>query len=224
MSGTCALKEKDRTARAFIDGVIGGPVCIGYMPQKWTAETLAALWLAEDGAKAIKKAEKKVICLKAGSDLATAIADAKWRKGKDKIIAESDYFAYSFTAAHDGWRLSECEMLRTARAELQSYLHMFGDFSHVSERGSLPDFYLRDLTTAEIKDSGLGEGAVLSVSSSVMKRMGRTYKNKTKKRAKRMRAMLNEWRDRGGASLGEFRLKAKRAKNAWVISLGKKRG
>ena len=224
MPGARKLKEKDRVARAFVDGVIGGPVCIGGMPRKWTAETLAALWLAEDGAKAIKKAEKKVICLKAGSDLATAIADARWRKGKGKVIAEADYFAYSFTAAPDGWHLSECEMLWTARAELQSYLHMFGDFSHVSERGNLPDFYLRDLTQEEIEDSGLSEGAVLSVSSSVMKRMGRTYKSKTKKRAKRMRAMLNEWRERGGASLGEFRLKAKRAKNAWVISLGNKRG
>ena len=222
MSGTCALKEKDRMARAFIDGVIGGPVCIGYMPQKWTAETLAALWLAEDGAKAIKKAEKKVICLKAGSDLATAIADAKWRKENGKVIAEADYFAYSFTAAPDGWRLSECEMLWTARADLRSYLHIFGDFRHLSERGVLPDFYLRDLTAEEIKESGLREGAVLSVSSVVMKEMGRYHTRKASKREKRMRAILNEWRERGGSFSGEP--KPKPRKNALVIVQGKKEG
>ena len=222
MPGTRKLKEKDRMARAFVDGVIGGPVCIGDMPRKWTAETLAALWLAEDGAKAIKKAEKKVICLKAGSDLATAIADARWRKGKGKVIAEADYFAYSFTAAPDGWHLSECEMLWTARAELQAYLHIFGDFTHSPARGMLPDFYLRDLTAEEIKESGLREGAVLSVSSAKMKEVGRTYQHKTKKREKQMRAILAEWSALGGATTN--RLKAKPEKNAWVISSGKKRG
>ena len=222
MPGARKLKEKDRMARAFVDGVIGGPVCIGDMPRKWTAETLAALWLAEDGAKAIKKAEKKVICLKAGSDLATAIADARWRKGKGKVIAEADYFAYSFTAAPDGWHLSECEMLWTARADMRSYLHIFGDFRHLSERGVLPDFYLRDLTAEEIKESGLREGAVLSVSSAKMKEMGRTYQHKTKKREKQMRAILAEWSALGGATAN--RLKAKPEKNAWVISSGKKRG
>ena len=218
MPGTCALKEKDRIARAFIDGVIGGPVCIGYMPRKWTAETLAALWLAADGAKAIKKAEQKVICLKAGSDLATAIADAKWRKENGSIIAETGYFAYTFAPSSDGWCLSGCRMLWTARVDLRAYLRIFGDFSHLSERGVLPDFYLRDLTAEEIKGSKLREGAVLSASSLVMKEMGRTYMRKESKREKRMRAILNEWRERGGALSGK--MKDKPEKNARVILRG----
>ena len=61
--------------------------------------------------------------------------------------------------------------------------------------------------------------------SAVMKQMGRTYKRKAKKREKRMRAILSEWRERVGfAARDRFGLKAKRAKNAWVISPGKKRG
>ena len=220
-----ALKTQDRKARAFIDGVGAGPVCIGYMPPVFAAQTSVALWLTEEGARAIRKTEKRVICKKAGMELATDIARARWRKEEGAVIAESGFFAYMFTESPGGWRLAACEMLWTARVELKAYLHLFGDFRHLSERGNLPDFHLRDLTAEEIKESGLREGAVLSVSSAVMKQMGRTYKRKAKKREKRMRAILSEWRERVGfAARDRFGLKAKRAKNAWVISPGKKRG
>lgn len=214
-----ALKTRDRKARAFIDGVGAGPVCIGYMPPAFAAQTSAALWLTEEGARAIRAMERKVICVKAGSDLATVISQARWRRERGAAVAETDYFAYTFTAAPDGWRLSACEMLWTARVELQAYLHLFGDFRHLPERGVLPDFYLRDLTDEEIKESGLREGAVLSVSSAVMKEMGRLY---AKKREKKMRAILNEWRERGGTLSGK--MKEKPAKNARVILQGEKRG
>ena len=213
------ITEEDKKARAFIDGIGAGPVCIGETPQELT-QLPAALWLAKEGARAIREAEKKVICLKAGSDLATAIAHARWRKANGSIIAETGYFAYTFAPSSDGWRLSGCRMLWTARVELQSYLHMFGDFSHLSERGVLPDFYLRDLTAEEIKESGLREGAVLSVSSTVMKEMGRIYKHK--KRENKMRAKMNEWRERGRSFSGEP--KPKPRKNALVIVQGEKEG
>ena len=197
----------------------GGFVRIGDMPPEQNDTSPAALWLAQEGAQAIREMERKVICVKAGNGLATAISRARWRKEGSRAVAETDYFAYSFTAARDGWQLTGCEMLWTARVELQAYLHLFGDFRHLSERGVLPDFYLRDLTEEEIKESGLREGAVLSVSSSVMKEMGRLY---AKKREKKMRAILNEWRERGGTLSGK--MKEKPAKNARVILQGEKRG
>ena len=215
-------KTTDRMARAFMDDGGGDFVRIGDMPPQPNAATPAALWLTTEGAQAIREMERKVICVKAGSGLATAISRARWRKEKDIAVAETDYFAYSFTAARDGWRLTGCEMLWTARVEPQAYLHMFGDFGHLPHRGMLPDFYLRDLTQEEIKESGLREGAVLSVSSAMMKKLGRFHMRKTKKREKKIRAILNEWRAPGGAAL--CKLNAKRAKNAWVISLSKKRG
>ena len=216
-----ALNEKDRKARAFIDGVIDEPVRLGDMPPEF-AKKNTALWLTKEGARAVIKTEKKVICKKAGTELATDIANARWRKGKGAVIAESGYFAYVFTAAPDGWRLSACEMLWTARVNLRAYLRIFGDFGHVSERGNLPDFHLRDLTAEEIKESGLREGAVLSVSSAVMKKLGRFHARKAKQREKKISAILNEWRAPGGAVL--CKLSAKRAKNARVIVAEKKRG
>ena len=222
MSGARPLKEKDHLARAFIDGDGDGFVCVGYMPLEFAAGQSAALLLTKESARAIKKMETKAASIKAGNELATDIARARWRKEKGRVVAETDFFAHTFTPTRDGWRLSECRMLWTARVDLRAYLHIFGDFSHSPARGNLPDFYLRDLTAEEIKESGLREGAVLSVSSVVMKKMGRTYMHKASKREKQMRATLNEWRDRGGALSGKLR--AKRAKNAWVISPGGKRG
>ena len=84
----------------------------------------------------------------------------------------------------------------------------------------LPDFYLRDLTEEEIKESGLREGAALSVSSAKMKQLGRRYN--PKKRAKNIRATLNEWRDTGGM-LSDIP-KADAQKNARIILPGKKEG
>ena len=217
-------KTTDRMARAFMDGVSNNDVCIGNAPPELIAKAAAAaLWLTTEGARIIKKTEKEVVCKKAGMELATDIARARWRKDKDAVVAESGYFAYSFTAARNGWRLSGCRMLWTARTDLRSYLLLFGDFSHSPMRGIMPDFYLRDLTPEEIKESGLREGAVLSVSSAKMKQMGRAYMHKTQKREKNMRAILAEW---SATPVGEMtnRLKAKPEKNAWVISLGKKRG
>ena len=185
-------------------------------------DTPAILRLTQEGAQALRKVEGEVICKKAGAELATDLAKARWRKEKGVAIAESGCFAYSFTPAHDGWRLSGCSMLRTARMDLRSYLHIFGDFGHVSNRGTLPDFYLRDLTPEEIEESGLSEGAVLSVSSSVMKKLGRFHARKAKKREKRILALLREWSAPGGTR--QCKLSAKHAKNAWVISLVKKRG
>ena len=217
-----AIKTRDRKARAFIDGVGAGPVCVGYMPPVFAAQTSVALWLTEEGAEAIRKMERKVIYRKAGLELATDIAQAQWRMEKDGVaVAVTDYFAHTFTATSDGWRLSECRMLWTVRVDLRAYLPIFGDFSHSSARGMLPDFHLRDLTAEEIKESGLREGAVLSVSSAVMKDMGRLHMRNAKKRAKRMRAVLKEWREHGiAATDGRRKLKAKRAKNALVISEG----
>ena len=204
-----------------MDGIGAGPVCIGYMPPGLTPITPAALWLTTEGARAILAAERKVICKKAGMELATDIARARWRKEKGVVIAESGYFAYTFTASPDGWRLTGCRMLWTARTELRPYLHIFGDFSHASERGVLPDFHLRDLTQEEIEESGLQQGAVLSVSSLVIKQMGRFHTRKTLKREKKMRAILNDWSARDtGALQSVVRLKAKPEKNAWVISGG----
>ena len=221
-----ALKKQDRFARAFVDGVRGGPACLGGMPQEFAAGESVALWLTQEGVKAIRKTEREVICRRAGSGLATAIANARWRKEASRAVAESGYFAYTFAPAHDGWHLTECQMLQTARVELQAYLHIFGDFSHSPARGVLPDFYLRDLTPEEIKESGLREGAVLSVSSLVMKVMGRFYMPKTRKREKRIRATLNEWKACNADALQSVvKLKAKPEKNAWVISSGvRKRG
>ena len=215
------VKKQDRFARAFVDG--GGLVCVGDMPMGLTGDTPAALLLTQESAQAIQQTEKEVTSIKAGSGLATAIAKAKWRKEGSRAVAESGYFAYTFAPARDGWHLTECQMLQTARVELQAYLHIFGDFSHSPARGVLPDFYLRDLTPEEIKESGLREGAVLSVSSAKMKQMGRFYMHKTRKREKRIRATLNEWRALDAAMITN-RLKAKPEKNAWVISLGQKRG
>ena len=218
-----ALKTQDRFARAFVDGVRGGPACLGGMLREFAAGESVALWLTQEGVKAIRKTEREVICKKAGMELATDIAKAEWRKEKELVIAESGYFAYTFAPARDGWHLTDCRMLQTAKADLRSYLHIFGDFSHSPMRGVLPDFYLRDLTQEEIKESGLREGAVLSVSSAKMKQMGRAYMHKTQKREKNIRAMLAEWH---ATPVGEMtnKLKAKPEKNAWVISLGKKRG
>ena len=217
------LVEKDRMARAFIDGAGNGPVCIGYMPLEVAVGTSAALWLTAEGVKAIKATEKKVICKRAGVELASDIAKARWRKENGCVIAETGFFAYAFTAARDGWHLTECQMLWTARVELQPYLRIFGDFRHSAARGILPDFYLRDLTAAEIKENELSDGAVLSVSSSVIKEMGRFHK--AKKRGKKIRAILEEWSMRGGVVPGEkFGIKTKREKNALVISLTGKRG
>ena len=216
-----ALKTQDRKARAFIDGVGAGPVCIGYMPPVFAAQTSAALWLAEEGARAIRKMERKVIYRKAGLELATDIAQAKWRMEKDGVaVAVTDYFAHTFTATPDGWRLSECRMLWTVRVRLQAYLRIFGDFSHSPRRGILPDFYLRDLTQEEIKESGLRDGAVLSVSSLVVKKLGRTLK--ARKREKQMQALLDSWSERGGTLSGEPETDA--VKNARVIKQGKKNG
>ena len=203
-----------------MDGIGGGPVCIGYMPPELTPITPAALWLTTEGARAILEMERQVIYRKAGLELATDIAHAKWRMENGRAIAVTDYFAHTFTAAPDGWRLTECRMLWTVRVGLQAYLRIFGDFSHSPRRGILPDFYLRDLTAEEIKESGLREGAVLSVSSAKMKEMGRSYKHKEKKRDKQMRAILAEWSALGGAMTN--RLQAKPEKNAWVVSLGRK--
>ena len=222
MSGARPLKEKDHLARAFIDGDGDGFVCVGYMPLEFAAGQNAVLLLTKESARAIKKMEKKAASIKAGNELATDIARARWRKEKGCVVAETDFFAHTFTPTRDGWRLSECRMLWTARVDLRAYLHIFGDFSHSPARGNLPDFYLRDLTAEEIKESGLREGAVLSVSSAKMKEVGRTYQHKTKKREKQMRTILAEWSALGGATTN--RLKAKPEKNAWVISSGKKRG
>ena len=178
-------------------------------------DTPATLRLTQEGAQALRKVEGEVICKKAGAELATDLAKARWRKEKGVAIAESGYFAYTFTPAHDGWRLSGCRMLWAARTDLRSYLRIFGDFGHVSERGTLPDFYLRDLTTEEIEESGLRAGAVLSVSSLVMKKMGRAYGRKASKREKKMRAILEEWRERGGTLSNKP--KADKTKNALVI-------
>ena len=218
------VKKQDRFARAFVDG--GGLVCVGDMPMGLTGDTPAALLLTQESAQAIQQTEKEVTSIKAGSGLATAIAKAKWRKEGSRAVAESGYFAYTFAPAHDGWHLTECQMLQTARVELQAYLHIFGDFSHSPARGVLPDFYLRDLTPEEIKESGLRDGAVLSVSSLVMKVMGRFYMPKTRKREKRIRATLNEWKACNADALQSVvRLKAKPEKNAWVVSSGlRKRG
>ena len=217
------LKRKDWKARAFMDGVGEGPVCIGYMPLVVAAGTNAALWLTGEGVRAIRVTEKKTICRKAGAELATDIAQARWRKEKDAVVAETDFFAHTFTPTRGGWQLAECRMLWNVRVDLRAYLHIFGDFSHSAARGILPDFYLRDLTAAEIKENELSDGAVLSVSSSVIKEMGRFYK--AKKRGKNIRATLEEWSMRGGVAPGEkFGIKAKQTKNALVISLTGKRG
>ena len=215
-----ALKDKDRQARDFIDGVIESPVCMGNVPPELTPENSAALWLMEKGARAIKDAEEKVICIKAGNELATDIAKARWRKENGAIVAETGFFAHTFTAFSGGWSLEKCKMLPTARVGLRSYLRIFGDFTHSPARGDLPDFYLRDLTAEEIKENGLREGAVLSVSATVMKKMGRICKHK--KREKKMRAKMDEWRERGGSFSGKP--KPKRAKNALVIKEGEKEG
>ena len=215
-----ALQTTDRKARAFLDGVAVRPVCIGKMPPQLSAQTPAALWLTTKGARAIVEMEKKVLCKKAGMELATDIARARWRQEEGRIVAESDFFAFAFTAAPDGWHLTECRMLWTARTDLRSYLRIFGDFSHSPARGVLPDFYLRDLTEEEIKESGLREGAALSVSSAKMKQLGRRYN--PKKRAKNIRATLNEWRDTGGM-LSDIP-KADAQKNARIILPGKKEG
>ena len=224
MTAARALKKQDRFARAFVDG--GGLVCVGDMPMGLTGDTPAALLLTQESAQAIQQTEKEVTSIKAGSGLATAIAKAKWRKEESRAVAESGYFAYTFAPAHDGWCLTDCRMLQTARVELQAYLHIFGDFSHSPARGVLPDFYLRDLTPEEIKESGLRKGAVLSVSSLVMKVMGRFYMPKTRKREKRIRATLNEWKACNADALQSVvKLKAKPEKNAWVVSSGvRKRG
>ena len=104
-----AIKTRDRKARAFIDGVGADPVCIGYMPPAFAAQTSAALWLTEEGAEAIRKMERKVIYRKAGLELATDIAQAKWRMEKDGVaVAVTDYFAHTFTATPDGWRNAGC--------------------------------------------------------------------------------------------------------------------
>ena len=216
------IKEEDQTARSFIDGVIDGPVCLGDISLKLTVGTPVALWLAEEGVRAIQKTEKDVICIKAGNRLVTDMMTARWRKGEKCVIAETDFFTYTFMAlpGGNGWSLAACDMLPTARADLRAYLRIFGDFRHLSERGVLPDFYLRDLTAEEIKESGLREGAVLSVSSAVMKEMGRIYKHK--KRENKMRAKMNEWRERGRSFSGKP--KPKPRKNALVIVQGEKEG
>ena len=219
MTDARALKTKDLKARAFVDDGDDGYSCIGAMPPKSTA----ALQLTKASAQIIQQTEKEVIMIKAGNKLASSIAKAQWRKEGERAVAVTDYFEYAFTPAHNGWHLTDCRMLWTTKVDLRAYLRLFGDFSHEDERGILPDFYLRDLTPEEIQESGLGEGAVLSVSSAKMKQMGRGYMHKTQKREKNMRAILAEW---NVTPVGEMtnKLKAKPEKNAWVISLGKKRG
>ena len=222
MTDARALKTKDLKARTFVDDGDDGYSCIGAMPPKSTA----ALQLTKASAQIIQQTEKEVIMIKAGNKLASAIAKAQWRKEGERAVAVTDYFEYAFTPAHNGWHLTDCRMLWTTKVDLRAYLRLFGDFSHEDERGILPDFYLRDLTPEEIKESGLGDGAVLSVSSLVIKNMGRFYIRKPVKRDKNMRAILNDWKERDTAALQSVvRLKAKPEKNAWVVSGGlRKRG
>ena len=211
------ITEEDQKARAFIGGIGAGPMRLGDIPLELPFGDSAALWLMEEGVRAIQKAEKNVTCVKAGKQLATDMMTARWRKGEGCVIAETGFFAHTFTAlpGGNGWSLTACDMLPTVRVDLLEYMRIFGDLKkHVKDRRALPDFYLRDLTPEEVKKRKLREGAVLSVAATTMKRMGRRML-KEGRHQKDMRAQLDEWRsrvvllDKWGTDLG---------KNARIIS------
>lgn len=172
--------KTDTAARAFIDGGAGkARVSLGVLPpviakKTGASESNSPLWLTQSGAQMLAEFEKRVTFQKAGDCLASDIAKAEWREQGGKVVADTDYF--SFTFARDerhGRALENAAMRWAAKVSIADYLAALDLLRHSDERRKLPDFFLRDLSAAEIKDHNLQPGAALSVLSTRIKKLAR---------------------------------------------------